>query len=105
MSADRNNISADGKDLSFVTVTVVDKDGNMVPNAGNLIKFSISGNGFVAGTDNGCQTDLTSFRSTDRKVFNGLALAVIQSNGKAGNIKLTATSDGLTAASVDIIVK
>jgi beta-galactosidase len=105
LSADRNNISADGKDLSFVTVTVVDKDGNMVPNAGNLIKFSISGNGFVAGTDNGCQTDLTSFRSTDRKVFNGLALAVIQSNGNAGNIKLTATSDGLTATTVDIIAK
>lgn len=105
LSADRSNITADGKDLSFITVTVVDKDGNTVPDANNLIKFTVTGNGFIAGTDNGCQTDLTSFKSNERKAFNGLALAVIQSNGNAGNIKLTATADGLTTASVDIIAK
>ena len=105
VNADRSNIKADGKDLSFVTVTVVDKDGNMVPDAGNLIKFSISGNGFIAGTDNGCETDLTSFKSTERKAFNGLALAVIQSNSKAGAIKLTATSEGLSSSTIDINAK
>jgi beta-galactosidase len=105
LSADRSNIHADGKDLSFITVTVVDKDGNMVPDAGNLIKFSVSGDGFIAGTDNGCETDLTSFKSSERKAFNGLALAVIQSNGEAGNINLTATSDGLSPASIDIQTK
>lgn len=105
LTADRSSIKADGKDLSFVTVTVVDKDGNMVPDAANLVKFNISGNGFIAGTDNGCETDLTSFKSTERKAFNGLALAVLQSNGKAGNIKLTATSDGLSYANIDIQTK
>lgn len=105
LSADRSNITADGKDLSFITATVVDKDGNMVPDASNLIKFSISGNGFIAGTDNGCETDLTSFKSTERKAFNGLALAVVQSNGKVGAVKLTAASDGLPTVSVDIVAK
>jgi beta-galactosidase len=105
LTADRNNIKADGKDLSFITVTVVDKDGNMVPDATNLIKFDISGNGFIAGTDNGYEADLTSFKSTERKAFNGLALAVLQSNGKAGNMQLTATSDGLSSASIAINAK
>ena len=105
LNADRNIIKADGKDLSFVTITVVDKDGNMVPDAANLIKFSISGNGFIAGTDNGLQTDLTSFKSNEREAFNGLALAVVQSNGKTGNIKLTATTDGMPSASVNVNAK
>ena len=86
----------------FVTLTVYDKDGNVVPDAANLIKFSIVGNAFIAATDNGCQTDLTSFQSPERKAFNGLALAVVQSNGKTGTIKLTATSAGLPAASIEI---
>ncbi len=102
LSADRKNINADGKDLSFVTITVVDKDGIAVPYADNLIQFSINGNGFIAGTDNGSETDLTSFKSLQRKAFNGLCLAVVQSNGKTGNINLTATSAGLAAADVTI---
>lgn len=105
LSADRSVIKADSKDLSFIKVTVLDKDGNIVPDANDLIKFNINGNGFIAGTDNGCQTDLTSFKSTKRKVFNGLALAVVQSNGKTGSIKLTAIADGLQSASVEIIAK
>ena len=105
LSADRSNINADGKDLSFVTATIVDKDGNMVPDANNLIKFSISSNGFIAGTDNGYEADLTSFKSSERKAYNGLALAVVQSNGKPGNIKFMATSDGLSSANIDIQTK
>jgi beta-galactosidase len=105
LSADRKAIKADGDDLSFVTVTVVDADGNMVPDANNLVHFSIEGEGTVAGTDNGHQTDLTSFQSLDRKAFNGLCLAVIRSKQKAGAIKLTATTSGLPAASLVISSK
>jgi hypothetical protein len=89
----------------FFVVDDFDKDGNMVPDAVNLIKFNISGDGFIAGTDNGLQTDLTSFKSNERKAFNGLALAVVESNGKTGNIKLVATSDGISSASIDINAK
>jgi beta-galactosidase len=49
LRADRQNIHADSKDLSFITATVVDKEGNRVPYANHLLKFTISGNGFVAG--------------------------------------------------------
>ena len=105
LSADRNNIKADGKDLSFITAKVVDKDGNFVPDANNLIKFTTTGEGGVIATDNGSETDLESFKSTQRKAFNGLCLAVVQSNKKAGTIKLTATADELMPATITITTK
>jgi beta-galactosidase len=105
LQTDRSTIKADGKDLSFVTVKVVDKDGNLVPDAANKVQFKITGAGFIAGVDNGCQTNLDSFKASEVKAFNGLALAVIQSNGKPGSIKLQAQSTGLLPASVDVMVK
>ncbi|MFI5162988.1 MAG: beta-galactosidase GalB [Sphingobacteriales bacterium] len=100
--ADRKNIKADGKDLSFVTVKILDKDGNMVPMADNLVNFKISGNGSIKATDNGCETDHDSFQTKDRHAFNGLALAILQSNRKPGSITLTASSKGLADATVVI---
>jgi beta-galactosidase len=105
LQADRNGILANGKDLSFVTVKVVDKDGNLVPDAANKVTFTITGTGFIAGVDNGCQTSMESFKASERKAFNGLCLAVIQSTGKPGIIKLQAQSLGLAAAAVDIMAK
>ncbi len=105
ISADRNTISAYGRDLSFVTVNIVDKEGILVPHASNLIKFEISGEGFIAGVDNGLQTSHEPFRADCRKAYNGMCLAVIQSNNKPGNINLTATSEGLQGASVIIVTK
>jgi beta-galactosidase len=105
LQADRNMILANGKDLSFVTVKVVDAAGNVVPDAANKIQFKVSGAGFIAGVDNGCQTSMESFKASERKAFNGLCLAVVQSNGKPGSIKLQAQSAGLMTASVDITVK
>jgi beta-galactosidase len=105
LQADRNMIQGNGKDLSFVTVKVVDAAGNLVPDAANDIRFKITGAGFIAGVDNGCQTSMESFKGSERKAFNGLCLAVVQSNGKPGSIKLQAQSAGLMPASIDIIVK
>lgn len=101
--ADRNTIKADGRDLSFVTVRVEDKDGNLIPHADNLIHFSVKGNGFVAAVDNGSQTSMESFRGNKRKAFNGLALAVVQSEKQKGNIELTATAEGLETARLNIL--
>lgn len=103
--ADRSKIKADGKDLSFVTIKILDKGGNMMPTADNLVNLKINGTGFIRATDNGCETDHASFQTKDRHAFNGLALAILQSNGKAGNITLTATSKGLAGASVVISSK
>lgn len=105
LSADRKTVNGKENELCFVKATIVDKDGNVVPDAGNLIHFNVTGDGFVAGTDNGCETDLTSFKSTDRKAFNGLALAVLQSKQKPGTIQLKATADGLQPASVSVVVR
>ncbi len=101
--ADRNNIKADGKDLSFITVKVLDAAGNVVPNAENLIDFEVEGNGFIAGVDNGFQASLEPFKAYYRKAFHGLCLAILQSTEQTGTIRLKATSAGLTPSS--IIVK
>jgi beta-galactosidase len=103
---DRSTIAGDGHDISFVKVTVVDRAGLMVPRAKNLIHFSITGPGEIIATDNGDATDLASFQDTDRKAFNGLALAIVKAKrGQHGVITVTATSDGLTAAKTIIKLK
>jgi beta-galactosidase len=101
LKADRNILSADGQDLSFVTVSIADRDGLMVPRSKNHLKFEISGPGEIIATDNGDATDHTSFQSTERNAFNGLALVIVRTQaGKAGSIKIKATSDGLASAEV-----
>jgi beta-galactosidase len=105
LEADRSTFNADGKDLSFVTVKVLDAQGTLVPNADNLIHFKVSGEGKIVGVDNGSQTDLSSLKSNDKKAFNGKCLAVVQSNEKAGTITLLATSDALEEASITIVAK
>jgi beta-galactosidase len=105
LTADRSNIKADGKDLSFVTVKILDKDGNIVPDAENRVNFKINGQGFIASVDNGDPVSHDPFKSSYRKAFHGLALAIIQAKEKGGVINLTAESEGLQGASVVIKVK
>lgn len=105
LTADRNKITADGKDLSFVTVEVLDADGLAVPTADNLIKFSIDGNGIIAGTDNGNPTDSLSLKKPERQLFSGKAIAVIQSTRKDGKIVLKASSEGLESNYIEISSK
>lgn len=105
LTADRTTISADGTDLSFVTVEVVDKDGNLCPNADNLINFDIDGNAFIAGVDNGCAYSMERFKDNKRKAFYGKCLVVLQNNGSKGKAKLTATADGLTTTSLTVRAK
>ncbi len=108
LEPDRNRICADGKDLSFVTVTVTDKHGLTAPRADNRIRFKIEGPGEIVATDNGDPTSFELFQSPDRKAFNGLCLVIIRGKaGQPGKIKLTAKSDGLPVvmASIDTTLK
>jgi beta-galactosidase len=102
LEADRSTIDADGRDLSFITVRVLDEAGTTVPDADNLIHFKLSGEGKIAGVDNGLQTSHEPFQAKERKAFNGICLVVVQSNEKPGRIELEAVSDGLTGSSITI---
>ncbi|MXN93198.1 DUF4982 domain-containing protein [Flavobacterium sp. Sd200] len=103
LTPDRNVIKADGEDLSFITVTVTDKDGLMVPDAKNMLKFSIEGPGEIVATDNGDSANLTSFASLEKEAFNGLCLVIVRAKpGQQGKIKVKAESAGLQQASVII---
>ncbi len=103
--ADRENIKADGKDLSFITVKILDKDGNLVPNADNLVNFKINGDAFIAGVDNGDEVSHDPFKADYRNAFHGLALAIVQTKEKPGDITFTATSKGLQGATVVLKAK
>jgi beta-galactosidase len=105
LEADRNNINADGNDLSFITVKILDKDGNIVPDADNLVNFKVSGQGKIVGVGNGSETSHESFKADYRKAFNGLCLVVIQSEKKAGEVSLTASSQGLYGSNIIINTK
>jgi beta-galactosidase len=105
LEADRSTITADGKDLSFITVKILDDQGNLVPHADNLIHFDISGEGIITGVDNGLQTSMESFKAHERKAFNGLCLVVIQSKEKAGKITLRASVDGMKEVTIVIYSK
>ena len=103
LKRDRNVIAGDGHDLAFVTLTVADEDGLMVPRAKNLIHFEVNGPGMLVATDNGDATDLNIFSSSDRKAFNGLALAIVKAKrGQPGVITVTAKSEGLAGAKTTI---
>jgi beta-galactosidase len=105
LSADRRKIDADNSDLSYVTVQIVDQDGTLVPDASNLINFSITGPGKIIGVDNGSEIDHNSFKANYSNAFFGKCLVVIQSTHKPGTIHLTATSDALPSCMIDIVSK
>lgn len=105
LDADRILISADGKDLSFIKVSILDNSGNLVPDADNLVNFSVEGEGTLVGVDNGSPVSHESFKAKNRKAMNGLCLAVVQSSNRAGEIKVKATSEGLEASEVLIRTK
>ena len=99
LTPDRAVLHADGADLCYVTASVADEAGLVVPRAGNVIDFEVSGPGEIVATDNGDATSLESFQSPRRAAFNGLALVVVRTRpGEAGRIVVRAKSDGLQAA-------
>jgi len=102
MSPDRNIIKADGEDLSFVKVKVMDNQGNFCPTANNLISFNIEGKGEILAVGNGNPISLESYKTNHRKLFSGLCLVIVRSAVEADSIKLTATSKGLLKKSIII---
>lgn len=102
LSSDQKEINADAWDIASVKVEIVDENGLVVPEADNLIEFKVEGAGIILATDNGNPQDKLSMKSKERKAFNGLALAIIQSTEKPGSIRLTAVSENLKSAELQI---
>jgi beta-galactosidase len=103
---DRGVIQADGDDLSFITVRVEDKDGNLCPVADNLVHFSVTGAGVIAAVDNGNAATVEPFHADHRKAFNGLVLLIVRSRpGEAGSIRVVATAEGLAQDETQITVR
>jgi beta-galactosidase len=103
LRADRSLIRADGRDLLFITARIVDRRGMTAPCADNAIVFEVTGPGEIVATDNGDPSDLRSFASKERKAFNGLALAIVQTKKNIpGVIRIKATSNGLSPAGTEV---
>lgn len=105
LSVDRPEITADGRDLAYVTVRIEDKNGNLCPLADNLVNFTVEGTGEIIGVDNGNAATTEPFQANYRKAFNGLALAILRSTNKAGEITLKATSKKLKTTEITINTK
>ena len=98
LTADRSAMTADGKSLAFVTVEVLDKDGNLCPHADDQIFFDVSGNGAIAGVDNGLQTSMERFKDNKRKAFNGKCLVVLRAGKTPGKLHIKAKSYDLKSS-------
>ena len=100
LKADRAELRADAQDLSYISIETLDKDGILQPNSENSIHFTLEGPGTIAGMDNGDMRDKDPYQGNQRKVFHGRGIVVIRTSKTPGEIKLTASAEGLTSATV-----
>ncbi|RXK83723.1 beta-galactosidase GalB [Filimonas effusa] len=105
LQSDRKQITADGKDLAYVTASIVDKDGNLCPHADNQLEFQVKGAGAFKVVANGNATSLEPFQLPRMKVFSGKLVVTVQSAGKPGNLQLQVKGKGLQPATVTIPVQ
>jgi beta-galactosidase len=106
LTADREIIQANGEDLSFITVKIMDENSIFCPLANNKIDFTLEGPATIAAVGNGNAASTAPFQAPFRNAFNGLCLLVIRSEkGKTGEVKIHASSPGLAPQSITIMTK
>ena len=103
--ADRSTITANDDDLSFITVRIEDKNGNLCPMADNEVKFTVAGAGKREAVDNGNAATTEPFQADQRKAFNGLALLIVRAQGAPGKIHVAATGEGLQQSAIELTTK
>ena len=104
LGADRTELRADGQDLAFITVRIVDAAGLTVPRAAHRLSFSLRGPGEIVATDNGDATSFEPFPSTTRHAFSGQALVIVKATG-AGTLTVLAQADGLAGGELVLRVR
>jgi beta-galactosidase len=106
LAPDRTVIASNGDDLSFVTVRVEDKDGNLCPLADNLVTFQVTGPAVIAAVDNGNAATVEPFQADHRKAFNGLALLIVRAKrGQSGRVRIAASSGALQSGMAQVDVR
>ena len=102
LKTDRTNLIGDAEDLSPVEVAIVDAKGRVVPYASNKVRFTVTGNGVLAGVGNGDPSSHEPDQAPTRSAFHGLCMALVRAKLSNGQIKLTATAPGLKSASITL---
>ena len=102
LTPNHNVLKANGRSLSFVTVEVVDKEGNLCPWADQNIQFTLTGEGKIAGVDNGSPFSLERFQANSRHAFFGKCMVVVQAGKAPSVIKLTAKGVDLQPQTIEI---
>jgi len=105
ITADRTMLSTSGQDLSYVSIELLDAEGNVNPLADHLVTFDVSGEGSLIAVANSNPMSNESFQKDYRKAWRGQCLAILKSGKNAGTIHLTAKVDGLPDAHISIGVK
>lgn len=105
LSADRSLITADGKDLSFINVRVVDKNGNLCPDDTRQVKFKVRGTGSYRAAANGNSASLELFHLPEMKLFSGQLTAIVQATEEPGTIYFEASAPGVKGATIELISK
>jgi beta-galactosidase len=100
LTPDRSRIKAEPRDLSFITVEIVDQEGLVHPNADPMLFFTIKGVGEIAAVGSGNPVSTESYRGNQRRAFRGRCLVVVMSRGGPGEIRLRAQADGLDGEEV-----
>jgi beta-galactosidase len=100
LTADRTSLTPSWDDVVFVTATVADRNGILIPDATGLVSFGITGPGIIAAVDNGDNSSAESFQASARKAYQGRCLAIIRGVATRGKITITASSPGLKGASI-----
>jgi beta-galactosidase len=105
LDVDRSQLIANGEDLAYITVKVVDKAGNLCPHESRMVNFSVTGQGMYRAAANGDATSLDLFHLPKMPLFSGMLTAIVQSSEKSGNLVFKATAPGLKAAQVVLMVE
>lgn len=102
LEADRTALTPDGRDLSFITVRVVDKDGNLCPGASHLVKFNVKGAGTYRAAANGDPACLNLFHLPEMPLFSGMLTAIVQATDRPGKIVFEASAPGVRGAKLEM---
>ena len=102
---DTKELKADGKELAYVTLRVVDKDGNLCPVDNRLIRFKVKGAGKFRAAANGDPTCLDLFHLPQMHAFNGMLTVIVQAGEEAGLLDLQASAKGLADGKIQLLVK